>query len=53
MGKTKTNPFHLFAFLTKCEKNVAVINNDGEHTRKIQDAVSLLQLFSCNCEADS
>ena len=33
-------------------KNVAVINNDGEHTKKIDDRVSL-QLFSCNREADS
>ena len=29
------------------------MNNDGEHTRKIEDGVSFLQLFSCNQKADS
>ena len=34
-------------------KNVPIINNDREHTRKIEDGVSSLQLFSCNHEAES
>ena len=29
------------------------MNNDGEHTRKIEDGVFLLQPLSCNRKADS
>ena len=50
--ESKTDTIHQFVFLKTYEKNVAVINNDGEHTKKIDDRVSL-QLFSCSYEADN
>ena len=52
-GENKTDPIHYFVVLKKFEKNIPIINNGGEHTRKIEGGVSLLQLFSCNHKADS
>ena len=54
-GDNKTDVIHLFVnFLKKNEKNVIIVINDGEHTLRIKDGASPLQLFSCNHEeADS
>ena len=35
-------------FRQKNEKNISIINNDGEHVRQIENGVSSLQLLSCN-----
>ena len=54
MGKQEKS-YSLVCLAQKIEKNVPIIfiNNDGEHTRKTEDGVSSLQLFSCNRKADS
>ena len=53
-GENKTDLIPLSVnFHGKYEKNVPIIINDGEHTWRIEDEVSLLQLFSCNHEDDS
>ena len=52
MGKTRQILSTCF-FSSKNIKNVHIINNDGEHTIKIEDRASSLQLFSYNREADS
>ena len=54
-GKSKTDLIHLFVtFLKKHEKNVLIIVNDGVHTWRSEDGVSILQPFSCSHEkADS
>ena len=49
MVKNKTGLIRLFvSYFTNCEKNIPIINNDEEHTWRIEDRVSLLQLFSRN-----
>ena len=53
-GENETDLIQLSVnFHRKYEKNVPIIINDGEHTWRIEDEVSLLQLFSCNHEDDS
>ena len=54
-GENKTDLIHLLVtFLKKYEKNVSIAINYGEHTWRIKDGASTLQLFSCNHEeADS
>ena len=49
MVKNKTSLIRLFmSSFTNCEKNIPIINNDEEHTWRIEDRVALLQLFSRN-----
>lgn len=50
--KKQNRSYPLACFVKKFEKNVPIINNDGEHAKKIEGGVSSLQLFSCNHEAD-
>ena len=45
--------YPLVRFPQKIWKKVPKINNDGEHTGKNEDGVSLLQLFSYYHKADS
>ena len=52
-GENKTDPIHLFVFRKKYEKNVHIINIDGEHTMKIENGAFSLQVFSSNQKADS
>ena len=35
-------------FPQKYEKSIPIINNDAERTRKMEDGISSMQLFSCN-----
>ena len=52
MGKTR-QILSTCLFFLKNMKKYSIINNDEDHTGKIEDGVSSLQLLSCYNEADS